>query len=84
MVCFDLSGFSGLNCFTRQEYLTNWAVFDRVQAYNSNVSTLRAGGDKTRTYYIFRDTEERAQFTWGQALHVKRYPNSNWNSVSLD
>lgn len=83
-VCFDLSGFSGLNCFTRQEYLTNWAIFDRIQAYNSNVSTLRSGGAKDLSYYIFVNTDERTRFTWGQALHARRYPTSNWNAVSHD
>ncbi len=82
MICFDLSGFSGLNCFTQLQYKTYWNVFERIQAYNSNVSTLRAGGDLGLTYYQFVNTEERTEFTYGQILHVKRYPNSNWNAVS--
>jgi hypothetical protein len=48
------------------------------------VSTLRAGGQRDLTYYIFVDNQEKTRFTWGQALHVKRYPASNWNAVSQD
>lgn len=81
-LCFDLSGFSGLNCFTQLQYKANWATFERIQAYNSNVSTGRAAGDLGLTYYQFVDTEERTNFLYGQMLHTKRYPNSNWNAVS--
>lgn len=81
-VCFDLSGFSGLNCFTRLQYIANWNTFDRIQAFNSNVSTQRAAGATGLSYYIFVDTEERTQFIWGQQLHARRYPGSNWNAVS--
>jgi hypothetical protein len=79
--CFDLSGFFCVPQSVKLEYQMDWNTFERIQGFNVNVSTLRNAGDKTLTYYQFLNGEERASFTNGQSLHVRRYPNSNWNSV---
>jgi hypothetical protein len=81
MSCFDLSGFTGLSIGVAAQYRQEWATFDRIQAYNSNVSTLRAEGKTGLTYYTYASGEEKISFVNGQALHVRRYPGQNWNAV---
>ena len=80
MPCFDLSGFLGLSQDVKVTYKTWWDTFERVQAFDSNVSTLRAGGDTGKSYYVF-SSEERTQFLGGRMLHIRRYPTSNWTPV---
>lgn len=81
MVCFDLSGFTGLSFGTAAQYKTDWQTFERIQDYNSNVSTARAASTVGLTYYTFQSGAEQMSFINGQNLHYKRYPNSNWNAV---
>lgn len=40
----DLSGFKFLTFSQKQEYQRAWRIFDTVQSFNSNVSTLRFTG----------------------------------------
>ena len=44
--CFDVSGFRGMTPIQFRIYKDAWNTFNRVQSYNSNISTLRAGGNK--------------------------------------
>jgi hypothetical protein len=81
MVCFDLSGFTGLPFGTALQYKLDWGTFDRIQAYNSNVSTARAAGTQGLTYYTYASGNEQISFINGQNLHYRRYPDSNWNEV---
>lgn len=81
MVCFDLSGFKFLPSSVKLDYKTAWDTFERIQDFNSNVSTQRAAGVPGLTYLNFVSAEEKTRFTWGQYLHQQRYPNSNWNAV---
>ena len=79
--CFDLSGFKGMSPIQFRIYKDAWNVFNRVQEYNSNISTLRFAGNKTLNYYQYVDNKERAQFATGQLLHTQVYPLSNWTAV---
>lgn len=81
---FDLSGFLAVTFSAKLLYEDQWNTYNRIQAYNSNVSTIRAAGDKTIQYYNYANYDESTAFTNGQFLHVKRYPNSNWSAVSKD
>lgn len=82
-VCFDLSGFIGLNDSTKLQYKTAWSTFDRIQTINSNVSTINnTQGNSNVPYYTFISYNEKNLFRIGQFLHQQRYPNSNWNSVN--
>jgi hypothetical protein len=80
MVCFDLSGFTGLPFGTALQYKIDWGTFERIQNFNSNVSTSRAAGGGL-TYYTYASGDEKISFINGQILHYKRYPTSNWNAV---
>lgn len=78
---FDLSGILCLNQSQKLIYQQAWATFDRIQGYNSNVSTLRGLGNTTLTYYTYISYSEREAFRNGQYLHAQVYPNGNWNTV---
>jgi len=81
MPCFDISGFATLSLGTLRLYETWWSTFDRIQAYDINVSTLHHAGNKTLTYYTYLTYDERLAYTNGRMLHINRYPNSNWDPV---
>jgi hypothetical protein len=84
MMMFDLSGFLSIPQSLKISYQKQWADFERIQAYNWTVSTLRNQGDKTQRYYIYLGNEEQNSFIQGNLLHVQRYPMSNWTPVSKD
>jgi hypothetical protein len=77
----DLSGFKFLTFSQKTEYQRAWQIFDNVQNYNSNVSTLRSAGEQTLTYFQFISGEEKTKFLQGRLLHIQSYPNSNWDFV---
>jgi hypothetical protein len=90
----DLSGFKFLTFAQKQEYQRAWQIFNNVQAFNSNISTLRftgnistmqmstfQQGNSNLTYYQFISGEEKTKFLQGRFLHIQSYPNSNWDFV---
>jgi hypothetical protein len=80
--CFDLSGFQGLSVGVVIKYRQDWDTFNRIQAYNSNVSTLRGESQGAGlTYYTYASGDEKVSFVNGQVLHARRYPGINWNAV---
>lgn len=81
MQCFDVSGFATMSIGSLRMYETYWTTFNRIQAYDSNVSTLRHAGNTTLAYYQYQGYDERNAFTNGRLLHINRYPTSNWAVV---
>jgi hypothetical protein len=81
---FDLSGFLSVQSSLKTAYQSYWGIFERVENYNLNISTLRSAGDRTQTYYIFNGNSEQNAYTNGRMLHIQRYPNSNWTPVPKD
>jgi hypothetical protein len=79
MPCFDLSGFTPMNQSLKNKYLFAWDVFEKIQDYDIMVSTLRSGGDTSKTYWQFINYEEKSNWRIGLSLHEKRYPTSNWD-----
>lgn len=77
----DLSGFKFLTFSQKQEYQRAFQIFDKVQNYNSNVSTLRSAGQLNIPYYQFITNEEKTKFIQGRFLHIQSYPNSTWPLV---
>ena len=71
----DLSGFKFLYDSQFQKYKQSATYFQQVQAYNSNVSTLRSLGQNTLSYYQFPTNQKRDQYTRGRSLLVESYPN---------
>lgn len=63
---------------------SDFCLFDRIQAINSNVSTSRSlypNVTPPYSYYIFSTYAERTAFTNGRLLHIRDFPNSNWDVV---
>jgi hypothetical protein len=83
-LAFDLSGILAPPQSLKLYYQDCWNIFNTVQSINSNVSTLRAAGDTTQTYYIYLTIDQQNRFTVGRMLHIQRYPDSNWAIVSKD
>lgn len=84
-VGFDASGYYCLPQTVLRAYQDNWNTFNRIQIYNITASTFNAqnfAGGSRQLYYQFQSFVERTQFTNGRALHIRRYPNSNWAPVS--
>jgi len=81
-IAFDLSGFKFMNFSQYQLYQYNWNTFNRIQGYNSNISTLVTTAGAPGVYYQFSNNLEKNTYTQGQFLHQQRYPASNWNSIS--
>ena len=79
MPCFDASGFKFLPQGIYLTYQSQWATFERIYYYNSNVSTLMAQGNSNTSYYQFVSNTEQTSYLNGLQLHTIRYPTSNWN-----
>jgi hypothetical protein len=79
---FTLNGISNVNQSQLQIYKTAWDNYNRIQAFNSNISTIRGNGAGSKSnYYAFVSYAEKNSFRNGQYLHQQQYPNSNWNDV---
>ena len=81
---FDASGFLCLPQTILLNYQNYWNTFNRIQLYNLNVSTLKASGTKNLFYYQYSSFVEKNAFRDGRMLHIRRYPNSNWDPVPED
>jgi len=79
----DISGVSGLSFSQRLDYTNAWNTFNRIQTYNSNVSTLINSGTSGQHYYNFSNYTEKNMFNRGQLLHLQSYPyySTLWYSV---
>ena len=66
----DISGIGGVDFSTTIEYKSSWDTFRRIEIVNFNVSTARAAGDKTQSYYQFIDNAERMSYIRGLNLHT--------------
>jgi len=83
-IAFDLSGFLAVPQSLKVSYQSYWNTFERIQAYNIGISTIRSQGDTSQTYYTYSTNEEMNSFTIGRFLHAQRYPTSNWLPVPKD
>ena len=80
MSCFDLSGFTPVPESLLLKYRTSWALFNKVQANDIQVSTLRSQGDLSKSYWIFDSSQQKTTYLQGQMLHVQRYPTMDWSA----
>ncbi len=83
---FDLSG---VKFKSRSDILTmqrQWETFERIENYNDIIYQRFSKGDRSQTYYQFRDLTEKNDYRIGQVLHVNRYPDlpaGTFESISL-
>ena len=71
---YDLSGFKFLYFSQFREYQNAAIFYQQVQAFNSNISTLRSGGNTTLSYYQFPTQTQKAQYNSGRFILVQSYP----------
>jgi len=51
-----------------------WETFERIENYNDVIYQRFATGDRSQTYYQFRDQAEKNDYRVGMILHINRYP----------
>jgi hypothetical protein len=71
---FDLSG---VKFKSRSDILTmqrQWDTFERIENYNDIIYQRFEVGDRSQTYYQFRDQAEKNDYRVGMLLHINRYP----------
>lgn len=67
--CFvDISGIQSMYYGQLQDYKDSWETFRRVELYNSNISTIRAGGNTSLTYWQFQSFEDQTLYKQGAQL----------------
>ena len=79
----DLSGFTQLDFSKNQAFKTAVNTFNRIQAFDSNVSTLKDMGAINKFYYNFIDYSEKNNYKQGQFLLRQSYPaiSTIWTPV---
>lgn len=83
MQCFDISGVTGLTYSQFIQYNQAWTTFERIQRFDSNVSTQIHSGAVGLKYYNYSNYIEKNLFIQGQSLHMKAYPyySTLWYTV---
>ena len=74
---------SGFYLYQRRD----WCFFDQVQGSNLAVSTLLSANPSLRgsiSYFQFVSYSQKNSFIDGRMLHIRAYPNSNWDVVPQD
>jgi hypothetical protein len=71
-ICFNQLGSNVQQMYYGQyrDLAASWTFFQRVELYNSNVSTQRGMGSQTATYYQFVDNEELTLYRQGASLYT--------------
>jgi hypothetical protein len=74
-ICFDTlltntSTIKSLNYSQLKEYRESWDMFRSVELYNSNVSTQRAGGNTSLSYWKFPTYDDKALYSQGQSMYA--------------
>jgi hypothetical protein len=77
--CFDAKGFKALPDGIRKKFEYYWNTFETVFAFDVNVSTQKSLEKVPLTYWTYKSNEERLAYIDGRMLHIRRYPDSNWN-----
>lgn len=63
------------------EYRSAIGTYNRVEAYNSNISTLRGRGNLGLSYYDFQTYKEDYKYKLGQRLLTQIYPDTKFIPV---
>ena len=71
---FPLGKMKGLTFMQYNDYSNAINIFRTVEAFNSNISTMRSAGDKGLSYYTFKSTTEETNYTRGLYLLVQNDP----------
>lgn len=75
MPCFIGGQMKGLSYAQLTKYSLAQSIFFRVEAYNTIIRNKRAAGDKTASYYEFKDGEH-ILYRQGQFLLTQNDPTN--------
>ena len=78
-----LGKMTGLTFIQYRQYTTAVNMFRTVEAYNSNVSTLRGNGTIGLSYYTFTSTTDESDYTMGRYILVQNDPNNAANYIPV-
>ena len=65
MIPFTLGKLKGINYSQLRDYKEAVATYNTVEAFNSNVSTLRGNGNKSVKYYEFKTYDDKVSYLSG-------------------
>lgn len=75
MIPFTLGTLKGVNYSQLQIYKEAVATYNTVEAFNSNISTLRGNGDKSLNYYEFKTYDEKESYLTGLYFLTENNPS---------
>ena len=74
-ICYNdpkyMSSITSLSYSQKYENTLGWDMFNRVERWNSNVSTLHSQGDSNAVYWKFASSEDISYYKNGALLHVQ-------------
>ena len=76
-----LGNLQGLTLSQYTEYKYAVATYLKVEAFNSNISTLRSAGNLGLSYYDFHTYDEDYKYKLGLMLLIQTNPNSTFTQV---
>jgi hypothetical protein len=75
MIPFTLGKLKGINYTQLRDYKEAVATYNIVEAFNSNVSTLRGNGNKSIEYYEFKTYDEKESYLTGLYFLTENNPS---------
>ena len=74
MIPFTITRLKGLTYSQLQDYKHAVATYNKVEAFNSNVSTLRGNGNKSVEYYEFKTYDDKESYLTGLYFLTENNP----------
>jgi hypothetical protein len=72
---FDLSGVKYKSKSDIMTMQRQWDTFERIENHDDVIYQQFEAGNRSNTYYQFRERAEATDYRNGQELHILRYPN---------
>lgn len=82
MPCFIGGQMKGLTYNQMNKYALAQNTFFRIEAYNTDIRNKRAAGDKTASYYTFKEGEQ-VLYRQGQFLLTQNDPTNAFKYQSI-
>lgn len=76
-----LGKMNGLTYSQYMNYKYAVATYNKVEAFNSNVSTMRSAGETTVSYYEFPTCQEETIYSLGLMLLIQNNPGKTFTPV---
>jgi len=86
---FNTSVFTPILPSTLLKWKHAWDLFEKIVVFNNEVRVMRTNNPPppnlwcSSDYYIFTSKEELDIYRLGQQLHVRAYPNIDWNEAPI-